>query len=91
MKMPKFVKEYAKAMATQMFEDFKNHPEWRGKNFSWENFPEMTSRLAEVNIYMSRANFMDITEKRQKMIQKWVKQETHRVATELVKDLVEFK
>lgn len=38
--------------ANQMFEDFSD-PINRGKNFTWKNFPDMASRLAEVNCFMN--------------------------------------
>ena len=48
--------EYANGYAIEMFEDFKNHPEWRGSNFTWDIFPNMVGRFARANCRLSYPN-----------------------------------
>ena len=39
--------------ANSMFEDFFEHPEFRGLGFQWSKFPEVVKRLATVSAFMS--------------------------------------
>lgn len=47
-----------------MFNDFINHPEYKGKNFSWNIFPEMASKYAsinfDINIYPKPKNMKEL-------------------------------
>lgn len=46
-------KEIGETWAVSMFNDFVNHPEYRGVNFTWENFPTLASGLAECSCFMN--------------------------------------
>jgi hypothetical protein len=39
--------------AKSLFNDFVNHPEYKGTNFTWDNFATFASGIAETSCYMS--------------------------------------
>lgn len=45
-------KNVGQAIALSMVEDFINHPEWRGKNFTWENLPYMCASHAATGFHL---------------------------------------
>jgi hypothetical protein len=48
--------DYAIMFAESFFNDFFDHPEWRGKSFSWDEFPNMVKRYCYVQCPLSFSN-----------------------------------
>ena len=45
-------KNIGKSWGKGFFNDFYNHPEYRGPNFKWENFLDMTKKHSRVNCFL---------------------------------------
>lgn len=47
----KRAKEVGASYADSLYRDFKDHPEYRGVNFSWEVFPNLCGRMANSSLF----------------------------------------
>jgi hypothetical protein len=47
--MTKEHRRYAEQYAKSLTQEFINHPDWRGPNFTWQKFPDMVQRLARAS------------------------------------------
>lgn len=48
--------KFAEECAKMIVDDFINHPEWRGINFTFEGLPDMVKGLVLVQIYTKDKN-----------------------------------
>lgn len=46
-------KEVGLSYANTFYNDFIEHPEWKGKNFKWSNLPSLVERMARAGVYMN--------------------------------------
>ena len=44
--------KYGVDYANQQFQDFNDHPEYRGKNFTWKNFPNSVAKMASASVFV---------------------------------------
>lgn len=47
------VKKVAKVIVNSLFADFIAHPEYKGPNFTWDNFPNMAEKIVRANLFTS--------------------------------------
>jgi hypothetical protein len=52
-----------KAACENMYNDFKNHLEYRGSKFEWKYFPRLVFRLSELSLYFHQSVWNRFTKK----------------------------
>jgi hypothetical protein len=77
--------EIGSTYADTMFHEFVEHPEYRGPNFTWDNFPNLAARMATVSAFQ----YFPETEKLSQEDEAVAAQAARTTATKLVKQLEE--
>ncbi len=56
------LQEIGKTYAATMFQEFSDNPGYRGPNFTWDEFPDLVTRMATSSTFLYFPNTETITQ-----------------------------